>query len=147
MNNNNTLLWKDMEWAYNGVSGKNLFQKWVFKSLYWVLYIPLFIFYLAGPKWLGAWEGRNFTDICSYDTNIEAQYWTKHPQECKDHIQKLYHQWLSPLVMILYLIFIYTFLVNIVFPWCKSWLKFGYEKVILFINKISDYFLYLYSKF
>lgn len=139
------LLWKDLEWAYS-FSGKNIFQKWIFKSLYWLLYVPLFIFYLAGPKWMGAWEGRNFTDICSYDTNIEAQYWSNHQQECKDHIQKLYHQWLSPLLVMGYLFILYLILSSFIIPTIKYLFKIGYEKVNLFANKILNFIQGMFKK-
>ena len=132
----NNTLWKDAQIIFSSMETKNLGLKWIFKSLYWVLYVPLFMFYLSAPNWLGGWEGKEFTDICSYDTNIEAKFWSKHPEECQNHIQKLYNKWLSPFFIIIYFIFLGTIFARIIIPIFLKLPGFVFEKVKL----CSDHF-------
>ena len=48
---------------------------------------PFYNVYLHGPSWVG-WKSRPAADICAQLTQVEAAFWTKHPFECDDLIQK-----------------------------------------------------------
>jgi hypothetical protein len=38
--------------------------------------------YFRGPSFLGCWEGRPLTDICSHLTTLPAHYWESNPALC-----------------------------------------------------------------
>lgn len=43
--------------------------------------------YLYGPRYFG-WGGKNEADICDKLYQISAEFWSNHPQECRQQINK-----------------------------------------------------------
>ncbi|QHN71390.1 hypothetical protein [Mollivirus kamchatka] len=56
-------------------------------SAYFYLFVsPLAVFYMRGPKFLGAWQGMSPSDICAQKSGFPAEHWDNNQQVCLDKI-------------------------------------------------------------
>jgi len=80
------------------------------RVFYILFYLPLFIFYLISPSWLGGWGMRSASYICASITNVDPSFWVKNPMQCEEEISKHFQVWISPFFLILYLYILYRFI-------------------------------------
>lgn len=69
--------------------------------------MPLYKFYIKGPKFLGCWENRNEEDICSSLTGNPAEFWKFNENECGNIISNKFESYYILFTIVLYLLFIY----------------------------------------
>ena len=81
-----------LNWLVNLLAGLNAWVKWVIWDYYYsivrsiVLQAPS-IGLFPGVR-VGGWENKAFPDICAQLSNDDANFWTRHPDECEAKIER-----------------------------------------------------------
>ena len=81
-----------LNWLVNLLAGLNAWVKWVIWDYYYgivrsiVLQAPS-IGLFPGVR-VGGWENKPYADICAQLSNDDANFWTRHPDECEAKIER-----------------------------------------------------------
>ena len=84
-----------MNWLH-----QNVLQPLVDKAVV----VPLYTFFLRGPRLLGCWYGLPNEEVCAELTSIPASVWTTLESECQDLIDRHFNSYFVTFQMIAYII-------------------------------------------
>lgn len=99
--------WVDIKWFQQVLLSNTLVglvTRFFTCIFYWLFYVPLFVFYLHAPYWLGGWDSKEVQEICSSKTGINASFWLQHIHSCQNLVQSGFHTWISPFILIIYIL-------------------------------------------